>query len=68
MEGLVKWFNTEKGYGFIKYKCKDIYVQYTEILSSGFKNLVEGEVVEFELVQTPNGLRAKNVSSKKVTL
>lgn len=68
MEGLVKWFNTEKGYGFIKYKDKDIYVQYTEILSSGFKNLVEGEVVEFELVQTPNGLRAKNVSSKKVTL
>lgn len=68
MEGIVKWFNTEKGYGFINYKGKDVYIQYTEILDEGFKNLVEGEIVDFDIVQTPNGLRAKNLTSKKVKI
>ena len=69
MKGKVKWFNNEKGYGFIEYKeQEDIFVHYSSILSQGYKTLVEGEYVEFELVETDKGLQAKNVVEIKTAL
>ena len=62
MSGKVKWFNNEKGYGFIEYReDEDIFVHYSSILSEGYKTLVEGQYVEFEMVRTDKGLQAKNV-------
>ena len=64
MESKVKWFNNEKGYGFIEYsETTDIFVHYSAIDKSGFKTLNEGERVQFDLIETPKGLQAKNVSS-----
>ena len=71
MVGRVKWFNNEKGYGFIEYEGlvnEDIFVHYSSILSEGYKTLVEGQYVEFELVRTDKGLQAKNVVELKTTL
>ena len=62
MIGKVKWFNNEKGYGFIEYKDgEDIFVHYSAILTPGYKTLVEGQYVQFDLVRTDKGLQAKNV-------
>lgn len=67
--GKVKWFNNEKGFGFIEYNEKeDIFVHYSSILSEGYKTLVEGQYVEFYLVRTDKGLQAKNVTEIKATL
>ena len=61
-QGKVKWFSPEKGYGFIIYKDKeDIFVHYTDIAGNGFRMLVEGEWVEFELTKSERGWRARNV-------
>jgi CspA family cold shock protein len=69
VRGKVKWFNNEKGFGFIEYNDhEDIFVHYSSILSSGYKTLVEGQYVEFELVRTDKGLQAKNVVELKATL
>ena len=69
MRGKVKWLNNEKGYGFIEYKeHEDIFVHYSSILSQGYKTLVEGQYVEFELVETDKGLQAKNVVEIKTAL
>ena len=69
MKGKVKWFNNEKGYGFIEYReNEDIFVHYSSILSQGYKTLVEGQFVEFELVETAKGLQAKNVVEIKTAL
>jgi CspA family cold shock protein len=61
--GKVKWFNSKKGYGFIKANDgeQDIFVHYTSIKGDGFKSLAEGEEVQFELTQGPKGLQAQNV-------
>jgi len=61
--GKVKWFNSKKGYGFIKLDDgdKDIFVHYTSIKGDGFKSLVEGEEVQFDLTEGPKGLQAQNV-------
>lgn len=60
--GKVKWFNNEKGYGFIiKEIYDDIFVHYSQIQDEGFKTLEEGQVVEFELVTGDKGLQAQNV-------
>lgn len=60
--GKVKWFNNEKGYGFIiKENYDDIFVHYSQIQDEGFKTLEEGHVVEFELVTGDKGLQAQNV-------
>lgn len=60
--GKVKWFNNEKGYGFIvKENYDDIFVHYSSIQDLGFKSLQEGEIVEFELVEGEKGLQAHNV-------
>ena len=62
MSGNVKWFNNEKGYGFIDYaQNEDIFVHYSQIQLDGYKTLLEGEDVEFDLLETERGLQAKNV-------
>lgn len=69
MRGKVKWFNNEKGYGFIEYnEHEDIFVHYSSILTEGYKTLVEGQYVDFELVRTDKGLQAKNVIEVKTAL
>ena len=62
--GTVKWFNAEKGFGFITVEGggQDVFVHYSAISGSGFKSLQEGESVDFEVVQGPKGLQAANVT------
>jgi CspA family cold shock protein len=63
--GLVKWFNDAKGYGFITQEDgQDVFVHYSAIQASGFRSLAEGDRVEFEVTRGPKGLQASNV--KKV--
>jgi CspA family cold shock protein len=64
--GIVKWFSDAKGYGFIQTNDesnadKDVFVHYSEIIKDGFKSLVQGQPVNFELVDSPKGLQAKQV-------
>lgn len=62
MLGKVKWFNNEKGYGFIEYlDGQDIFVHYSEIRLDGYKTLSEGDIVQYELLKTDKGLQAKKV-------
>ena len=62
MQGRVKWFNPEKGYGFIEVEDgKDVFVHYSEIKEEGFKTLEEGQVVEFDIVEGNRGPQAANV-------
>jgi cold shock protein len=64
-QGLVKWFNDAKGYGFITQEDgQDVFVHYSAIQASGFRSLAEGDRVEFEVTRGPKGLQASNV--KKV--
>ena len=64
MIGKVKWFNNEKGYGFIEYKeNEDIFVHYSAIDQEGYKTLSEGQAVNFDLIETPKGLQAINVTT-----
>jgi CspA family cold shock protein len=61
--GTVKWFNAEKGYGFIQREGgSDLFVHYTAISGSGYKSLEEGQAVEFEVTQGPKGDQAQNVT------
>lgn len=63
MLGKVKWFNAQKGYGFITTEeGKDIFVHYSGITSSGFKTLEEGESVNFDLSESDKGQQAVNVT------
>lgn len=60
--GTVKWFNDAKGYGFItRASGDDLFVHYTAIQTDGYKNLVEGQEVEFEVADGKKGLMAVNV-------
>lgn len=62
MTGTVKWFNAEKGYGFIKdEEGKDIFVHFSSINSDGYKTLEEGQKVTYDLVESDRGPQAKNV-------
>ncbi len=63
MQGVVKWFSAEKGYGFITRDDGegDVFVHYTAILEDGFRTLEEGQRVSFEVVQGTKGPQAKNV-------
>ncbi|MFY9173808.1 MAG: cold shock domain-containing protein [Peptococcia bacterium] len=62
MQGKVKWFNKEKGYGFIEREDgTDVFVHFSAIQMDGFKTLQEGEDVEFDVVDGPKGLQAANV-------
>ena len=61
-QGTVKWFNGDKGFGFIEQReGPDVFVHYSEIEGDGFKNLVENQAVEFELAQSPKGPQATHV-------
>jgi CspA family cold shock protein len=63
VQGTVKWFNGQKGYGFItKDDGQDVFVHYSAINGQGFRSLEEGQRVEFEITQGPKGLQAANVS------
>lgn len=61
-QGTVKWFNAEKGFGFISVEGEDdVFVHFSAINSEGYKSLEEGQKVEFEVVQGAKGLQAANV-------
>ncbi|OCL25488.1 cold-shock protein [Orenia metallireducens] len=62
LEGTVKWFDNEKGYGFIEREGgDDVFVHFSAIQAEGFKSLEEGQVVEFEIVEGERGPQADNV-------
>lgn len=62
-KGTVKWFNAEKGFGFITDEFgNDIFVHFSEIKMDGYKTLEEGEKVQFEIKETPKGNLAQNVT------
>lgn len=61
-QGVVKWFNSAKGYGFIQRATgEDVFVHHTAIQMSGYRALTDGKAVEFEVKQGPKGLQAENV-------
>jgi CspA family cold shock protein len=61
-QGTVKWFNGDKGFGFIEQaEGPDVFVHYSEIQAQGFKTLEEGQQVEFEVAQGPKGPQATQV-------
>ena len=65
-QGTVKWFNSEKGFGFItQEQGDDLFVHYSEIQSSGYRSLDEGATVEFEVTQGKKGLQASSVTVVK---
>lgn len=69
--GKVKWFNNEKGYGFIELgndSSEDIFVHYSAIDCEGYKTLKEGDIVDFTLVETTKGSQAINVKETKMSL
>ena len=62
VRGKVKWFNNQKGYGFITPESgKDVFVHHTAIQGDGYKSLDEGQNVEFDIQQGPKGEQAVNV-------
>ncbi len=61
--GKVKWFNDSKGFGFLEQESgEDVFVHFSAINGTGFKSLVEGDNVTFEVVKGPKGLQAANVT------
>jgi len=61
-KGRVKWFNDQKGFGFIEVEgAKDVFVRHSSIQGEGFKSLKEGDEVEFEITQGPKGPQATDV-------
>ncbi len=68
MRGKVKWFNNDKGYGFIECSdLEDIFVHYSAISKEGFKTLKEGDIVDFKLIETSKGLQAVDVTTATLT-
>ena len=62
-KGTVKWFNAEKGYGFISQESgDDVFVHFSAIQGKGFKTLEEGQSVSFEIEEGPRGKQASNVT------
>lgn len=63
IEGTVKWFNESKGFGFLSQEGgPDVFVHHTEIRTEGYRTLNEGQKVQFEVVDSPKGPRAANVT------
>jgi len=68
VRGKVKWFNNDKGYGFIQYdNLEDIFVHYSAISKEGYKTLKEGDLVDFHLIETAKGLQAIDVVEVQLT-
>ena len=66
VQGTVKWFNSDKGYGFITQEGgPDLFVHYSEIQSSGYRSLEEGQRVEFEITDGKKGKQASSVTVVK---
>lgn len=66
MVGRVKWFNNDKGYGFVEYKNnEDVFIHYSSIQIEGYKTLSEGQYVSYDLISTPKGFQALHVSPVK---
>jgi CspA family cold shock protein len=63
--GIVKWFNNEKGFGFITPETggKDLFAHHTDIVGTGYKSLEENQRVSYETAQGPKGPQAKNIQS-----
>ncbi len=63
-QGTVKWFNADKGFGFIQRQIgEDVFVHFSAIQGEGYRSLNEGQAVEFEVTKGPKGLQAANVTS-----
>jgi len=63
-QGVVKWFNASKGFGFIQRQSgEDVFVHFSAIQMDGYKTLNEGQLVEFEVKQGPKGFQAENVTA-----
>jgi len=63
IQGSVKWFNESKGFGFLSREGgPDVFVHHSEIRADGYRTLAEGERVQFEIVDSPKGPRAANVT------
>lgn len=63
MNGTVKWFNAEKGFGFITTEeGNDVFAHFSQIQKDGFKSLEEGQEVEFDVVEGQKGLQAENIT------
>ncbi|MDW7661823.1 MAG: cold-shock protein [Bacillota bacterium] len=63
MNGTVKWFNSDKGFGFITGEDgRDVFAHFSQINSDGFRTLEEGQAVTFEVAQGPKGPQAENIS------
>jgi cold shock protein len=61
--GAVKWFNDSKGFGFIARESgSDVFVHHSAIQTEGYRSLAENQAVEFEVVQSPKGAQAQNVT------
>ena len=68
LRGKVKWFNNEKGYGFIECDgLDDIFVHYSAINKEGYKTLKEGDIVNFKLIETTKGLQAIEVVTEQLS-
>jgi CspA family cold shock protein len=62
--GTVKWFNADKGYGFLALDGQDdVFVHWSNIVSEGYKTLVDGQAVDFEVIDGPKGREASNVTA-----
>ncbi|MGB0035723.1 MAG: cold shock domain-containing protein [Candidatus Acidiferrales bacterium] len=62
-QGVVKWFNASKGFGFIQRQSgEDVFVHFSAIQMDGYKSLTEGQLAEFEVKQGPKGLQAEGVT------
>ncbi len=63
MIGRIKWFNNERGYGFIEYnEDEDIFVHYSNILQDGYRTLEQGQLVQFKLLETAKGFQALEIA------
>lgn len=63
-QGIVKWFNDAKGFGFISRQSgEDVFVHHSAIQANGFRSLQEGQAVEFSVTKGPKGLQAENVKA-----